>query len=96
MAYKKNGKRGKRENGRGGREREREREGNKRGRRRFSHFSLPALASFPSSFLFSLLLTLSPRLLLLVVDRDGDDGRAASDHADGGEAPLELAVGHLC
>lgn len=39
-------------------------------------------------------LFLSRRLLLLVVDGDGDDRRAAADHADSGQAPLELAVGH--
>ena len=46
-------------------------------------------------FLFLCFLSSSPRLLLLVVDRDSDDGRASADHADGREAPLELAVGHL-
>jgi hypothetical protein len=30
-----------------------------------------------------------------VVDRERDDAAAAADHADGREAPLELAVGHL-
>ena len=64
-------------------------------------FLLPCFArSPPSSYLSSLSsslpFSLSCRLLLLVVDRERDDAAAAADHADGREAPLELAVGHLC
>ena len=57
-----------------------------------SNLSSPSSSFLPCAlFLFSL----SGCLLLLVVDRDGDDGRAAPDHADGRVAPLELAVAHL-
>lgn len=63
----------------------------------FSFFARRS-ASFlllPSRFSFPPLLFLSGCLLLLVVDRDSDDGRAPADHPDGREAPLELAVAHL-
>ena len=53
----------------------------------FLFFSLARSIFFPS--------ILSGRLLLLVVDRDGDHGTTSSDDPDGGQAPLELAVGHL-
>ena len=77
------------------RERERERESG--GGLLFFLFRSPlCLFSSPSSLLFSpCSFFLSGCLLLLVVDRDSDDGRAAPDYSDGREAPLELAVAHL-
>ena len=75
---------------------------NGRERERKEEFFLLRFPLFLPSFLPSFLLfsstsfsPLSGRLLLLVVDRDGDDGGTPADHADRREAPLELAVGHL-
>lgn len=96
MAYKINGKKGKNRKREG--EEEKERENEEEFLCLFFHLStLFSLLLFlsPLFSLLALFLFLSGCLLLLVVDRDGDDGRASADHPDGREAPLELAVAHL-